>query len=104
MWIKALKIRQFLSTGKHEVRISVLSYLIISKNKYNCQVQLKHLTFIMKVVYNFYDLEVLTMKRTFQPKKRQDQKEHGFRKRMQTRAGQNVLKSRRTKGRKNLSK
>ena len=27
------------------------------------------------------------MKRTFQPKKRQEQKEHGFMKRMSTRAG-----------------
>lgn len=43
------------------------------------------------------------MKRTFQPKKRQEQKEHGFRKRMQTRSGRNVLKARREKGRKKLS-
>ncbi len=43
------------------------------------------------------------MKRTFQPKKRQRQKEHGFLKRMETKAGQKVLKSRRLKGRKKLS-
>ena len=30
------------------------------------------------------------MKRTFQPKKRQEQKEHGFMKRMKTRAGRNI--------------
>ncbi|MBQ9298152.1 MAG: 50S ribosomal protein L34 [Clostridia bacterium] len=42
------------------------------------------------------------MKRTYQPKKRQRQKEHGFLKRMKTRAGRNVLKARRSKGRKKI--
>ena len=53
------------------------------------------------------------MKRTFQPKNRQEKKEHGFMKRMKTRSGQmkrmktrsgqNILKARRAKGRKKLS-
>ncbi|PIZ62407.1 50S ribosomal protein L34 [Candidatus Saccharibacteria bacterium CG_4_10_14_0_2_um_filter_52_9] len=42
-------------------------------------------------------------KRTYQPKKRSRAREHGFMKRMATRAGRNVLKRRRTKGRTKLS-
>ena len=43
------------------------------------------------------------MKMTYQPKTRQRSKEHGFMKRMKTRAGRNVLKARRAKGRHKLS-
>ncbi len=42
-------------------------------------------------------------KRTFQPKKRHRAREHGFMKRMATKAGRAVLKRRRIKGRAKLS-
>ena len=43
------------------------------------------------------------MKRTYQPKKRQRSKEHGFLKRMRTRSGRKILKNRRAKGRNKLT-
>ena len=43
-------------------------------------------------------------KKTFQPNTRKAKKKHGFKKRMLTKSGQKVLKSRRDKGRKVLSK
>ncbi|HSX43000.1 MAG TPA: 50S ribosomal protein L34 [Candidatus Saccharimonadales bacterium] len=42
-------------------------------------------------------------KRTFQPKKRHRSQEHGFMKRMATRAGRAVLHRRRLKGRTRLT-
>lgn len=43
------------------------------------------------------------MKRTYQPKKRQRSKVHGFLKRMKTRSGRKVIKNRRAKGRNKLT-
>lgn len=42
-------------------------------------------------------------KRTYQPKKRQRSREHGFFKRMASKAGRNLLQRRRNKGRARLT-
>ena len=58
---------------------------------------------IHKYLYKISEGGALPMKMTFQPKKRQRSKVHGFRKRMSTANGRKLILARRRKGRKVLS-
>jgi len=56
-----------------------------------------------KTVLKIAFIEVLKMKRTFQPSVLKRARRHGFRARMATRGGRAIINARRSKGRKRLS-
>ncbi len=61
-------------------------------------IKIKILEFFLAVMYS-----VKTMSFTYQPKKRKRSKTHGFLVRTKSSSGRNVLKRRRTKGRKRIA-